>query len=61
MFSKVFRGTVVGRIIKPRSAGEEPKCVTEEKMATLSIPSEERVPIRLADLKPEQEFNKLIL
>jgi len=57
----VSLGTVVGRKIKPNVGGLDPRCVTELKTATLEIPSSDTDPNRLADLKPEQLFIKLIL
>jgi hypothetical protein len=57
----VSLGTVVGRKIKPKVGGLEPKWVTELNTATLETPSSEIEPNKLADLNPEQLFIKLIL
>jgi hypothetical protein len=56
MFLYVSLGTVVGRRIKPKVGGLEPKWVTELKTATFEIPSSDIEPNKLADLKPEQLF-----
>jgi len=51
----VFLGTsLTGLKIIPSNGGFDPKCVTELNTATLGIPSFDFVPIKLADLNPEQ-------
>jgi hypothetical protein len=45
----------------PSSGGFEPKWVTELKTATFGMPEFDFVPIRLADLNPEQLLIRLIL
>jgi hypothetical protein len=57
----VFLITVVGLKKKPNKAGFEPICVTELKIAKFVIPFTDFVPIRFADLYPEQLFIRLIL
>jgi hypothetical protein len=58
----VFLGTTVtGLKTTPSSGGLDPRCVTELKTATFEVPALDLVPIKLADLNPEQLFIKFIL
>jgi hypothetical protein len=58
----VFLGTSeTGLNTIPNKGGLEPKWVTELKTATFAVPSFDLVPMRFADLKPEQLFIIFIL
>jgi hypothetical protein len=54
MFSKVWRSTMSGRVIKPTRAGEEPKWTTELNIAKLLWFCLLRVPMTLALLNPDK-------
>ena len=55
-------GTIsVGLKKKPNKGGFEPRCVIELNTAKFFTPLSEIVPIKFADLYPEQELIKLIL